>query len=78
MPGTPEQRAREQIEVQLLAAGWGIQDANAINLGAASGVAILTASSRSTGLREGLGTDAQGISINLGYTPGEVELMEPI
>jgi type I restriction enzyme R subunit len=37
---TPEQRARAEIEAQLVAAGWQIQDAHAINLAAARGLAI--------------------------------------
>jgi len=40
MPGTPEQRAREQIETQLTAAGWLIQDSSHINLTAGPGIAI--------------------------------------
>ncbi len=40
MPQTPEDRAREQIEQQLQAAGWLVQDARAINLAAGRGVAV--------------------------------------
>ncbi|HET6387158.1 MAG TPA: type I restriction-modification enzyme R subunit C-terminal domain-containing protein [Armatimonadota bacterium] len=40
MPGTPEQQAREQIESQLFAAGWIIQDSTDINLTAGPGIAI--------------------------------------
>jgi len=40
LPGTPEQRAREQIETQLTAAGWLIQDSYHINLTAGTGIAI--------------------------------------
>ncbi|MBI3910865.1 MAG: DEAD/DEAH box helicase family protein [Armatimonadetes bacterium] len=39
MPRTPEEKAREQIDAQLCAAGWVIQDANAINLTTSRGVA---------------------------------------
>jgi type I restriction enzyme R subunit len=37
---TPEARAREVIDRKLLDAGWAIQDAQTINLGAAYGVAV--------------------------------------
>ena len=37
---TPEQEARETIDALLAAAGWMIQDRNALNLGAAQGVAV--------------------------------------
>src|SRR5688572_17052553 len=37
---TPEQLARARIEEQLSAAGWVIQDANAVNLGAGPGIAV--------------------------------------
>ena len=37
---TPEQRAREEIDRLLLAAGWAVQDMAAVNLHAARGVAI--------------------------------------
>jgi type I restriction enzyme, R subunit len=37
---TPEQRAREQIDAALVAAGWFVQDAKAANLRAGRGVAI--------------------------------------
>ncbi len=36
----PEQKARDQIDLQLLACGWLIQDKSKINLNAAPGVAI--------------------------------------
>ncbi|MBA2664192.1 MAG: DEAD/DEAH box helicase family protein [Bradymonadaceae bacterium] len=36
----PEQRARLEIDRQLVAAGWDVQDRAAMNLGAAAGVAI--------------------------------------
>lgn len=37
---TPEQLAREAIDAALQAAGWAVQDASAVNLQAARGVAI--------------------------------------
>jgi len=37
---TPEEQAREKIDQLLEAAGWVVQDRNAINLGAALGVAV--------------------------------------
>lgn len=37
---TPEQRARQQIDVQLTASGWIIQDYKSLNLGAARGIAV--------------------------------------
>src|SRR5438067_5772869 len=37
---TPEEKAREQIDSQLLQCGWIIQDRSAINLAAGRGVAI--------------------------------------
>ena len=40
MPYTPEERAREQIEQQLIAAGWVVEDAKAMNLLAGRGVAV--------------------------------------
>ena len=40
MPQTPEDRAREQIERQLIAAGWVVQDAAAMNLVAGRGIAV--------------------------------------
>lgn len=40
MPLTPEQRAREQIDTLLTAAGWVIQDMAAFNRNAAEGVAV--------------------------------------
>jgi len=36
----PEQRAREQIDAMLAAAGWAVQHRSAMNLAAAPGVAI--------------------------------------
>lgn len=40
MPRTPEERAREAIDAALRAAGWDVQDANAVNLHAGRGIAI--------------------------------------
>ena len=40
MPQTPEDRAREQIEQQLLAAGWVVQDTKDLNLTAGRGIAV--------------------------------------
>src|ERR1051325_5454412 len=40
MPETPEQKARQIIDSQLVACGWLVQDKNAVNLSAARGVAI--------------------------------------
>jgi hypothetical protein len=37
---TPEARAREAIDHRLAAAGWAVQDHKALNLGAATGVAV--------------------------------------
>ncbi len=37
---TPEQSAREQIDRQLEAAGWNVQDYRQVNLGAEEGVAV--------------------------------------
>jgi type I restriction enzyme R subunit len=37
---TPEQRARDQIDRQLIAAGWQVQDNKAINLNAGTGIAV--------------------------------------
>jgi type I site-specific restriction endonuclease len=42
---TPEEKAREQIDPQLNAAGWLVQDLNEINLSAQRGVAIRELSS---------------------------------
>lgn len=39
-PLTPEQQAREDIGRQLAAAGWVVQDKDAVNLSASSGVAV--------------------------------------
>ena len=40
MPLTPEQRARERIDAALAAAGWVVQDRDAMNLAAEPGVAV--------------------------------------
>jgi type I restriction enzyme R subunit len=40
MPETPEQKARNQIDAQLVASGWVVQDKNAIDFNAGPGVAI--------------------------------------
>lgn len=40
MPGTPEQKARRQIDAALEAAGWVVQDRDDLNLGAGRGVAV--------------------------------------
>jgi type I restriction enzyme R subunit len=37
---TPEQRARQTIDTVLTAAGWQVQDRDALNLGASRGVAV--------------------------------------
>jgi type I restriction enzyme R subunit len=37
---TPEARARVEIDRMLELAGWAVQDANAVNLSAAQGVAV--------------------------------------
>ncbi len=37
---TPEARARVRIDEMLVAAGWAVQDARAVNLGASRGVAV--------------------------------------
>ncbi|MDO7877738.1 type I restriction-modification enzyme R subunit C-terminal domain-containing protein [Hymenobacter sp. ASUV-10] len=37
---TPEQHARQLIDAQLAAAGWAVQDAKQVNLGAGPGVAV--------------------------------------
>ena len=50
MPRTPEDKAREQIDAQLEAAGWVLQNADAINLAARAGVAV-----REFQLRQGHG-----------------------
>lgn len=39
-PYTPEQRARQQIDAALKAAGWAVQSRDQINLSASRGVAI--------------------------------------
>ena len=39
-PDTPEQRARRDIDAQLLEAGWLVQDRSELNLAAGQGVAI--------------------------------------
>ena len=40
MPQTPEDSARDQIDQQLIAAGWVIQDTKVMNLTAGPGVAV--------------------------------------
>src|SRR5437879_1697756 len=40
MPETPEQRARQIIDAQIVACGWVVQDKNSVNLAAAQGVAV--------------------------------------
>lgn len=40
MPETPEQRARQQIDAQLIACGWVIQDYKQFNPSAGSGIAL--------------------------------------
>lgn len=40
MPPTPEAQARQQIDAQLVAAGWLIQDVKAVNLSAGPGIAL--------------------------------------
>lgn len=40
MPQGPEDRAREQIDAKLIAAGWLIQNADAIDLAAGPGIAV--------------------------------------
>jgi type I restriction enzyme R subunit len=40
MPITPEDRARENIDRLLTAAGWIVQDRKAVNLAAGRGVAV--------------------------------------
>ena len=40
MPAGPEDRAREEIDKQLTAAGWIVQDRDELNLGAGLGVAV--------------------------------------
>src|SRR3954453_21812960 len=37
---TPEERARQQIDRQLQACGWTVQDCREMNLGAALGIAV--------------------------------------
>ena len=37
---TPEQRARQLIDARLAAAGWAVQEAKLVNLGAGPGVAV--------------------------------------
>jgi type I restriction enzyme, R subunit len=39
-PGAPEQKARAQIDAALTAAGWIVQDRDAMNLSAGRGVAV--------------------------------------
>jgi len=40
MPLTPEQRAREKIDRQLVTAGWTVQDHRDMDIHASSGVAV--------------------------------------
>jgi hypothetical protein len=40
MPITPEDRARERIDLLLCAAGWGVQDRAALDLTAGPGTAV--------------------------------------
>ena len=47
---TPEQKARVQIDALLEKAGWAVQDADAVNIDAARGVAV-----REFGLKPGHG-----------------------
>jgi type I restriction enzyme R subunit len=47
---TPEEIAREEIDAALAAAGWAVQDRDAVNLAAACGVAV-----REVSLRRGYG-----------------------
>ncbi|MFM8570708.1 MAG: hypothetical protein ACKOAU_03830, partial [Pirellula sp.] len=37
---TPEQKARQQIDRQLIQAGWSLQDYSQLNISAAQGVAV--------------------------------------
>ena len=37
---TPEQKAREEIDRQLEAAGWLVQDMARLNIGAGDGIAV--------------------------------------
>jgi hypothetical protein len=39
-PNAPEQRARQQIDAALAAAGWAVQNRDEVNLAASRGVAI--------------------------------------
>ena len=40
MPETPEQKARRQIDAQLAASGWIVQDKNTIDFNAGPGIAV--------------------------------------
>ena len=40
MPETPEQRARRQIDAQLTASGWVVQDYKAVDFSAGRGIAL--------------------------------------
>ena len=40
MPVTPEDKARQVIDAKLTEAGWDVQDADALNLAAGSGIAV--------------------------------------
>lgn len=40
MPPAPEAQARQQIDAQLVAAGWLLQDVKAVNLSAGPGIAL--------------------------------------
>ncbi len=40
MPETPEQKARREIDAQLLAAGWVVQDRDNMDLTAGRGIAV--------------------------------------
>ncbi|MDE0356860.1 MAG: hypothetical protein OXN92_03850, partial [Gammaproteobacteria bacterium] len=40
MPLTPEQRAREEIDGQLAACGWTVQDFSSMDIHAGRGVAV--------------------------------------
>ena len=40
MPETPEDKARREIDADLTAAGWPVQDRDAIDLTASPGIAV--------------------------------------
>lgn len=48
---TPEARARREIDRQLAAAAWAVQDADQVNLAAAQDVALTMTAARLLGLR---------------------------